>query len=126
MFALIIIGEKGNLTEQVAKQRGAEVAAGINLMQPHEMAEFAIFGFDDDPREIWDIPETRDYFLAFAEALLENNVIQERILPQTWDTIKACHAVHAGKTVRTVGTVDDALREGIEQVMEHMRKHLHS
>lgn len=125
MFVLIVIGEKGNLTEEIAKERAKITAQAINLLKPHELAELAIFGYDDDPRELWAIRESRDYFITFFEALVANNVITKRILPQTLTTIQACYAARSGKTVETYGTVEDTIRQSVEQVMQHRKNNLH-
>jgi len=121
MFYLIVIGENGNLTEFTARQRAKPTALAINQMHADEVVELAIYGFDDDPREIWHIPEARDYFIAFVEEMLKHHVDLGRILPQSLMTVKACQAARAGKPVITTGTVEDTIREGVEQVMQRQR-----
>ncbi len=125
MFILIVIGEKGNLSQQAARACAPSAARTINHMQPHEIAELAIYGYDDDSREIWNIPEARDYFITFFEEMTKYKVVLERVLPQTLMTVRACYAARAGKTVVTTGTVEDTMREGIEQALHHRRSHLH-
>jgi hypothetical protein len=123
MFALMIIGGKGDLSEMRAHEVAGSVALAIQRMQPVDIVEFAIDGFDDDPREVWEIPEARDYFVTFAKRLAALRVDSERILPQSMDTIRACAAARAGRTITVSGTQEDALREGVEQVLAHGRKH---
>jgi hypothetical protein len=123
MFALMIIGYKGDLSDERAQDVAQSIARVITAMKPQDLAEFAIHGFDDDPREIWDIPEARDYFIAFANELTACEVDLAQILPQTLDTITACFAARAGRTITVRGTVADSLREGVEQVLQHVRKH---
>jgi hypothetical protein len=125
MFALMIIGGKDDLSDARAQEVASSVAEAIYSMQPADLVEFAIDGFDDDPREIWDIPEAREYFVAFTKTLIALKVNVNNILPQTLDTIRACAAACDGQTVIVRGTREDALREGIEQVLAHERKHTH-
>ena len=41
-------------------------------MDPLNRFDLWIAGFDDDPREVWDIPEARDQFQLFAKGAFED------------------------------------------------------
>src|ERR1044072_1622898 len=96
MFGMIVIGEKGNLSQRTARKRARMMAPALKLLAPHDMVEFAVHGYDDDSREVWDIPQVRDYFVTFAEELRASGVADEHILPQTRQTIHCCFMAQAG------------------------------
>jgi len=122
MFIVMVIGEKRNLTSRFARTRADEAATIFRTMPRDYIVELTIQGFDDDPREIWDIPEARDYFIEFCERLEARGVQSSRILPQSLDVLRGCQATQDGKTVAVRGTQEDTIREGVEQVLAHLRR----
>lgn len=59
------IGVKGMLTP--ASRRESVVAFKLaRARHPNAKIAFALGGYDDDPREIYDIPECRDYIRQWA------------------------------------------------------------
>jgi hypothetical protein len=122
MLVFIVIGDIDDLSESTADAIAASVARAIDLMASEDLAEFALNGFDDDPREIWEIPEARNYFITFSERLIDRKVDMTRVLPQTLEIINACYATRAGHQVVVRGTAIDTIREALAQVVEHARK----
>ena len=98
------------------------MAPALKRLAPHDLVEFAVYGYDDDSREVWDIPEARDYFIAFAAELHARGVSNEHILPQTSETIRCCLMAQAGHTIIPQGTKEDTVREGVQQVIAHLKK----
>ena len=66
--AFIEIGNAGELT---ATNAMAAAECTIMAMRRYPFADISlvISGFDDDPREDWDIPEAKDYFEMFVGAM---------------------------------------------------------
>jgi hypothetical protein len=70
--AFIEIGLKDELT---ATNAMAAAECTIMAMLRYPFAEFSLVigGFDTDPREVWDIPEAKDYFEMFIGAMFVLN-----------------------------------------------------
>jgi hypothetical protein len=64
----IEIGLAGHLT---LENCFAGATAMLMALERYPFAEFSILlgGYDDDPREIWDIPEAKKYFQDFMSAM---------------------------------------------------------
>ena len=77
-------------------------------------------GFDDDPRELWDIAEARDFLLGYAVGILKAGIPLERFLPESVRLIKTCLAVRRGKTV-IVGTEDNLAQE-LREYQQQVRR----
>src|ERR1044072_8417028 len=95
----LIIGEKGKLSASTAQRRARKLAKAMALMPADDTMEFSVFGFDDDPRELWDIPEVRDYVVTFAATLVAEGGDLDRLLLQTRQVIACCRATPTGRTV---------------------------
>jgi hypothetical protein len=65
---MIVIGEKGELTPENAFEAAKGVALACTINTKADVSLF-ISGYDDDPRELWEIFETRFYIWMFVEAL---------------------------------------------------------
>lgn len=61
------IGHNGNLTPRIAEDTAAKWFMVFKI-QPEAKHEFMIGGFDQDPRQLWEIPEVCDYVRRFAGA----------------------------------------------------------
>lgn len=119
MFRVFEIGTQGSLDPSFAQQKARSVARTMAQLSPRVSVMFSIGGYHDDRREIWDIPEARDYVIAFWMALSRLGVTNDRLLPQTVNLIKACYAVHAGHVVYTLGDIRDTKRVISEQISDH-------
>jgi hypothetical protein len=62
------IGVKGHLSDVAAFTAAFSFALAV-LRMPEPQHHLLIGGFDDDPREVWDIPEAREYLCQFSAAL---------------------------------------------------------
>jgi hypothetical protein len=65
---LMVIGSKGDLSAR----RAGESAVSVKLIAeryPDASLSLHIDGFDDDPRELWEIPEAARFIRWFAMAL---------------------------------------------------------
>jgi hypothetical protein len=92
-FAFIEIGHKGELTTENAV-RAAGAIIKMHLEEPQAMITTMIGGYDNDPRELWDIAEPRDYISSVARILVQRGyTFQDFTLHD--DTI-ACFAMCCG------------------------------
>jgi len=122
MLTVFCIGERDNLSRQIARHRGRIVARAINEhIPPNNAISLEIAGYDLDKRELWEIPEVRRYVINFSEELIRRGVSLERLLPQTRDMILACCAVEAGKPVIVNGTLEDTVKIGVDQVEQFVK-----
>jgi hypothetical protein len=83
----------------------------------------SIGGYDHDRREIWEIPEAREYMLRFATAMLARNIPLERFLPETVNIFRCCRAASTGIKVAIAEEDYDLVEEvrnHIGQVKRHM------
>jgi hypothetical protein len=62
----LVIGERGALTRRAARN-AARAYQRSAARYPKAMMYVSIAGYDNDPRELWDIPEARDYFCRWAK-----------------------------------------------------------
>jgi hypothetical protein len=67
-YAFMEIGAKGELTEKTAR-RGAEAILLMTQFNPTTQIAVTIGGYDNDPRELWDIPEAKHFFRLVVTAL---------------------------------------------------------
>jgi hypothetical protein len=125
MITVMIIGERGNLSRRLARRRARLAAKAIKRMPPHDVVDPSIFGYDADSRELWDIPEARDYFITFIDETTAQGIPLDRWLPQTHELLAVCRATQAGHRVGVKGTVADTMRDGIDQIVRYHRSHLH-
>lgn len=120
-YLLIEIGTKGKLSRQAARNKAHQLAQAMAVMPPTDVVDLSIGGFEDDPRELWEIPEARDFVVAFADALVAAGADMEHLLLQSHEVIACCRAAQAGKPVVIRGTREDTIREGVEQILSHLQ-----
>ena len=65
---VVQIGDVGSLTCDAAFTAANFVIKASRLYQD-SIIHIYLTGFDDDPREIWEIPEAKDYVRSFWRAL---------------------------------------------------------
>jgi hypothetical protein len=90
--AFIEIGGAGELTSFNA-MAAAEIVIMAMRRYPFADLHLMISGFDDDPREVWDIPEAKDYFEMFVGAMFVLNappVMEWRMDKSTMGVIAMC------------------------------------
>jgi hypothetical protein len=61
----MIIGERGRLTRQQAERMGAQWQSHVTR-HPNGVFAFTVEGYDDDPRELWQIDEVAHYGREWA------------------------------------------------------------
>jgi hypothetical protein len=65
---VLFLGEAGDLPPPA---EAARTVVAAHLCHPHAILTLAIGGFDDDPREVCDIPEAKAFYAGLAAALAE-------------------------------------------------------
>jgi hypothetical protein len=121
MFVNVEIGIAGHLSNAdmlEPLQAVVELAA-----DPSTSISLSIGGFENDPREIFEIPEARQYLLIFAAEALKRGVPTERFIPTTVSLIAGCLVAHEGGFVELDG--HDHLTDDILEHLGRMKKTLH-
>ena len=59
------------------------VALMVKMLSPMTAISVSLGGYDDDEREICEIPEARNYILDFAEGILKTGIPLDRFAPDT-------------------------------------------
>lgn len=63
-FAMHVIGARGDLSPALAR-RSAEDFVKARALLPSAQHLISVSGYDEDPRELWDLPEARAFVGAF-------------------------------------------------------------
>lgn len=92
----IEIGCAGSLNRTNLRRAIRQIQELIARISPLTGIDIAIGGYDDDPREIFEIPEARRYIIGFAEGMMKVGVPIERFLPVAINVIRCCFAAEAG------------------------------
>lgn len=89
-------------------------------IKPSTVIVLHLGGYDDDPRELWQIPEARDFIRRFAEKTKAHE--HPAVDPISRNLLLACGADPDLKVSVDMITVDDALRQMGEFFSEVMKK----
>ena len=122
-FIVLAIAGKGDLSKAALQDAVAKTKFLNNRLSRSTALMLSLAGFDDDPRELWDIVEARNFLLAYATGIMAVGIPLERFLPESVNLIKACLAVRLGKQVTT--TDDDNLEREIQEHQERVRRTTH-
>ena len=95
----IEIGCAGSLNRQNLRRAIRQMQQLIARTSPLTGIDIAIGGYDDDPREIYEIPEARQFIIGFAEGMMEAGISIERFLPVAVNVIRCCIAAEKGFNV---------------------------
>ncbi len=90
---LIVIGGRGYLSRAEAIERAREVKV---IIDTYPLATYSLHldGYDDDPRELWDVLEAARFIAWFAVALHSLGVppdFPDRLAPESihWKAVRA-------------------------------------
>lgn len=119
-FIILAIGVADDLSRAALKDAVAKTKS-VNDRLPRSTAlMLTLDGFDDDPRELWEIAEARDFLLAFAAGIIQAGIPLERFLPESVRLITACLATRRGKTV--IVNDDDKLAQELLEYQQRVRR----
>jgi hypothetical protein len=101
-FIVTEIGRAGELSAEIAKHAAKAIAGTIGSVPADTPIYFSIGGYENDPRELWDIPEVRLFILQFAFFAQEEGVPKARFHKESQDLFDACVARSMGRRVEAV------------------------
>jgi hypothetical protein len=81
-----LIGARGELTRQAARS-AAKAFRKIAAKGPKALVHIMIAGYDDDPREIADIPEAREYVCRWARFAAIDSIAAAQASPLNDDSV---------------------------------------
>ena len=122
-FTVLVIAGKNDLSRAALADAVAKTKFLNNRLPRSTALMLSIAGFDEDPRELWDIAETRDFLLAFAAGIIKAGVPLDRFLPESVNLIGACLATSQGKTVEVHN--DDNTMQEIREYQDRVRRSTH-
>jgi hypothetical protein len=96
---LFVIGEAKELTGDIAAlleiaERNAALVKDLCTRNPTAPITLSIYGYDNDPRELWDIPEATLYiriFGAVLRAMIYPPDFLKRLTPESIKWVGATH-----------------------------------
>jgi len=106
---VLVIGERGDLTPERLR---AAAKAFVLAFHAYPVACFVIVldGFDDDIREVWEIPEAREAFRVFAHYVangLPGTTIHDwRLDPVYLGVLAMCLGIGVAKPYRDGWTIE--------------------
>lgn len=115
----LVIGEAGQLDARHLRKSLQDVVRLIHNVAPTTAIDIAIAGYDEDPREIFQIPEARRYVIAFAVGLVEAKIPLERLLPISVQLISICLAAEKGQEVVVR---DEPVIDVQKEIAEHQER----
>lgn len=122
-YMVLHIGDAADLSTEALDRLMPGVLVMLLATPATTAIDITISGYDDDPRELWEIPESRRFILEFAERILNNGIRLERFLPETVNLIAACHYTHRGKNVHRVDpteTIEQQIKAHQERAKRKM------
>jgi len=91
-----VIGTRGQLTRKDALDAVVRVNRLLTRVSPHSPVMLTISGYDDDPRELYHIPETRQYLGWFAVEFDRAQIDEKRLLGQSRQMLQIGRLIAAG------------------------------
>jgi hypothetical protein len=123
-YLALTIGHAGRLGAKDLRKAIKNGLLIIHRISPLTAIDIGIGGYDDDPREIWEIPEARRFVIGFANGLLTAGIPLDRLLPVSVHMIKVCLAAEHGQTITPTDEpeidIGDQLREHQERARRQM------
>jgi hypothetical protein len=124
-YLAVEIGMAGALNQQALREAIRHMQTIVARISPLTAIEFAIGGYDDDPREIYEIPEARAYLLGFALGMKRAGIPTDRFLPVSINVIRCCLAAERGEEVHKLDEplidIRDELRDYQARVKRTMQ-----
>ena len=91
------MGRRGCLTRDALRYTVRSIASSLRKLGPLPPASIFLAGYDEDPRELWEIPEGRYYILRWVDRLVRTEGITlDRFLATDRELVTACRLSVAG------------------------------
>ena len=107
------IGGAGYLTREFARAAAQELCRALaSSISPHTPVYLGVMGYDDDPRELHEIPEVQQYLGWFAAEFDKAGIDETRLIQQSRELVSLGRAYAAGVEVELVdagGSIVDRL-----------------
>ena len=114
-----IIGRPESLSKRDAVESARQLKRLIRQISPHSPLGLAVTGYDDDPRELFEIEEVKQYLAWFATECDALGVDENRVLPGSRPLITLGRAIAAGDILDiTVNHDRNAATELVQEVAE--------
>lgn len=122
-YMTMLIGDAADLSTTALDNLMPSVLLILLSTSPTTAIDISIHGYDDDPRELWDIPEARAFILEFAKRITGAGIPLSRFLPSTVSLITTCDAALHGRNVHPIGSIDiDTVEEQIKAHQERVKR----
>lgn len=118
----IEIGVAGSLNRQALRKAVRGVQKLIDRISPMTAIDIAIGGYDNDPREIFQIPEARHFILEFAVALVKAGIPMGRLLPTSVRLVGYCVMTERGTDVAVTGEPEIDIVNDVKEHRERARR----
>lgn len=122
-FLGIQIGTAGSLDAKALQQAVTNTLIVIGTLSPLTGISVAVGGYDDDPREIFEIVEAREYVLDFFAGIIQAGVPIDRFLPDTIHLVELCYAAEKGMEIVLHKDITDLdIIRHLEEYQERVRQ----
>jgi hypothetical protein len=121
----LVIGEAGKLGAEDLREAIQKVIMLIEHIPPTTAVDITLAGYNEDPREIFQIPEARRFILGFAMGLVEAGVPLQRLLPSSVDLIRLCLAAAKGQRVEVRDDPDHDITQEVREHQERAKRSMH-
>jgi len=118
----IQIGVAGELDRAALRRAIKHTRTVIANISPLTAIDIGIGGYDDDPREIFEIPEARRFVIAYAVGLTKAGIRLERLLPTSVDLIRLCVAAEQGRKITITDEPEIDIAEQLKAHQERARR----
>jgi hypothetical protein len=105
-----VIGSRGRLTQDDAAESAKQLARLFAELSPTTPVYLCIQGYDHDPRELHEIPETRTFLGWFATEFDKAGLDPSRVLQQSREILEFGRHVAAGHDIEVTVRGDTATR----------------
>lgn len=95
--AVVVIGEHGALSRAHLRRSVASTATLLRQLGPSVPVMLMLGGYDNDPREIWQIPEARDYVLNWLQHMLASEDTPAERFVNGAELREACRLAREGR-----------------------------
>lgn len=118
----IQIGVAGQLDRKALRTAIRNTQKVIANVAPTTAIDIAIGGYDEDPREIYEIPEARRFVLGYAVGLTKAGIPLERLLPVSVHLIRLCVGAERGQKIILTDKPEIDIGEQLKAHRERARR----
>jgi hypothetical protein len=109
-LANFVIGGRGRLTRDDAAESAKQLAKLLTQASPTAPVYLCIVGYDHDPCELYEIPETKTFLGWFATEFDKAGCDPSRVIKQSRDMLELGRHIAAGHNVEVTGSGNTVAR----------------